>query len=398
MRGTTHNPAKFERCVKDVRAKGGVGNAYAVCQASVMGKGKKRNPASDAQAMYEAFHGQPSTETVEIEEREHYHEHLSELGVLVELRVKTKWAGDKAIKFETGDGETRENPMWPFGEGQLLGGRTTVLRMGRRGGSTRSVTASVHKGYTIYKTGDAFTIPQLDRESRFDTKKDAQRFIDDEVKLRRNGKRGKGPITSAMSYGMDVAGELGGDLDRKLGKAIGFKGNPLYKLYYDGVFSRESYSLTEAKKLAKERSQKYGSKVGVVGENNTTAAVYDSGRALKHNPEATSSATTLLTCNEKGSQLFFTGGDQSLDLDALKFSEVEQEKELITIGKCFFVSYLTQKDFDKFETIVYEHELGEESGVLPDLVYDRLNKKLMLSSGEYHIERPMFETSPGIEN
>ena len=92
------------------------------------------------------------------------------------------------------------------------------------------------------------------------------------------------------------------------------------------------------------------------------------------------------------------GGDQSLDLDALKFSEIEQEKDLVTIGDCFFVSYLTQKDFDDLETICYEHELGEESGVLPQLIYDTRNKRLMLSGGEYHIERPMLETSPGIEN
>ena len=302
----------------------------------------------------------------------------------------------------------KPNPIWPFGEGQPLGGRTTVLKMGkraRRAPVTKHVSVSMHKGYTVYQSGDAFTVPQLDRESRFDTKRDAQRFIDDEVKLRRNGK--KGPIGSALDYGMDVAGAFGGGLDQKLGKAIGFKGNP--NTYTDRAYGNEF------QKRGKEWYQRLSFRSpGFKGlradggfdpwEKASTETVQmlvrmiKSGKVHKSNPEPISTLTTLLTSNESGTQLYFVGGDQSLDLDSLKFSEVEQEKELITIGECFFVSYLTQKDFDKFEQICYEHELGEVSGVLPTLIYDRLNKRLMLSGGEYHIERPMFETSPGIEN
>lgn len=108
--------------------------------------------------------------------------------------------------------------------------------------------------------------------------------------------------------------------------------------------------------------------------------------------------TTLLSSNEDGTQLYLVGGDQSLDLDDLDITGHMATKELITIGDVVKLYYETEKDFDKFEVIQYHHEVGEESGVLPILAYDRLNKRMLFVGGDYHIEKPMFETSPGLEN
>ena len=701
--GRDENPAKFERCVRDVQRKGGAGNAYAVCHASMnpqqrlknpkdrpigfnqfkqeriaelraeypeisveeikdsypdailhqeweamldrcaergmpfsmqllkslsvemqhginrrskgaslpprfVIRGTKSNPESTSAAMYESFHGSPSTEIVEVEEQEHYHEHLAELGVLMELHVHTVTGLDRCLGFvypeaggesnprtnvrivskvnapgvknqvfgewfvspteksklsyiqtqldnarqeepgmrwtleargESGDWHgwnVRDNPIWPFGPGQPLGSREYVGHVGKRGQVSKSSMSSVYKGYTVYASGDAFTVPQIDRESRFDTKKDARRFIDDTVKhshnpdaeiyqepaygnqfykkgrtwyrrltfrspgfkeaggtgdytgweklswhdvaplermikagkvtVVRNPKR-KGPISSVVGGVYDT----GAELDRQLGRAIGFRGNPPsdlyqkaldadeayqkalvkeygkragdmryqpikqpahvrelgkkfeeasdkwheameehrrkgnpdgYVLYWNGVYSPYIPTLASAKKQAKEKSEQYGYKVYVVdAETNKTVATYDSPRknsGSKSNPDPISTSTVMLCSNEAGTQLYLIGGDQSLDLDELKFSDREREKELVTVGECFFVSYLTRKDFDKHEEIVYEHELGEETGVVPTLVYDRLNKRLMLSGGEYHIEQPLMSTSPGLEN
>jgi len=76
------NPAKFDRCVKAVKKKGGARNAYAVCKASTSAKNrataalqsnlKKRkvvrhNPGDDAEAArYEYFHGRPPAEVITI--------------------------------------------------------------------------------------------------------------------------------------------------------------------------------------------------------------------------------------------------------------------------------------------------------------------------------------------
>ena len=120
---------------------------------------------------------------------------------------------------------------------------------------------------------------------------------------------------------------------------------------------------------------------------------------LSGNPaDSVNHNTTLLSSNEDGTQLYLVGGDQSLDLDALGINGDMATKELVTIGDVCKIHYETEKDFDKFELIQYHHELGEETGDLPVLAYDRLNKRLLFIGGAYKIEKPWGETSPGIEN
>jgi len=47
----------------------------------------KRNPSDEAAAVYEEFHGRPSSEVVTVKEKIHYHEHLAALGELRSLVV-----------------------------------------------------------------------------------------------------------------------------------------------------------------------------------------------------------------------------------------------------------------------------------------------------------------------
>jgi hypothetical protein len=78
------NPAKWERCVKDVQKRGGA-NAYAVC--SPLRKRKSKNPALEAIEGYEAFHGQQPDEFVTVSRQVHFHKHLSGAGKLKKLVV-----------------------------------------------------------------------------------------------------------------------------------------------------------------------------------------------------------------------------------------------------------------------------------------------------------------------
>ena len=133
--GYVPNPSKFDRCVKDVKAKGGDVNAYAVCTAAgtrnpskfekcvqdvesrgyardpravcaaagrakygqremtrraVAGKRKaaRGNPADTAVSAYEEFHGHPPDETITVTKEVHFHEHLAGIGLLKRLKVK----------------------------------------------------------------------------------------------------------------------------------------------------------------------------------------------------------------------------------------------------------------------------------------------------------------------
>lgn len=82
------NPSKFDRCVKDVKKRGGAGNAYAVCTAAGARKKRKGNPAQASADAYEDFHGRPPDETVEVKKRVHFHAHLAGAGELRKLKVK----------------------------------------------------------------------------------------------------------------------------------------------------------------------------------------------------------------------------------------------------------------------------------------------------------------------
>lgn len=74
---------KFDRCVRDVKARGGAMNAYAVCQKSV-GRG---NPADSAAEAFEGFHGFPPAEQVVIETSIHEHGFVWACGDLVYLLI-----------------------------------------------------------------------------------------------------------------------------------------------------------------------------------------------------------------------------------------------------------------------------------------------------------------------
>lgn len=107
------NPSKFDRCVRDVKKKGGAASAYAVCTASgTRNKGTKsrkrnttklqrtlhrraidfrrngrRNPEDAAAETYEFFHGRPPKEIIEVSIPIEEHTVLSGIGKLIALEI-----------------------------------------------------------------------------------------------------------------------------------------------------------------------------------------------------------------------------------------------------------------------------------------------------------------------
>lgn len=88
MKRKSTNPAKFDRCVRDVKKRGGAKNAYAVCTAAGARK-RKKNPADESIAAYRDFHGKEPDEMVTISSTVHYHRHLAGAGELKYLVVDT---------------------------------------------------------------------------------------------------------------------------------------------------------------------------------------------------------------------------------------------------------------------------------------------------------------------
>lgn len=98
-----------------------------------------------------------------------------------------------------------------------------------------------------------------------------------------------------------------------------------------------------------------------------------------------------LASNPAGTQLYCIGGDQDMEplLDKLG---ADDSKDMVELGPCLKIEYLARKAMDGFKQYRYVHDFGEESGVVPTLIFDQLNCRLLLAGGEYSIE------SPGIIN
>jgi hypothetical protein len=88
-----------------------------------------------------------------------------------------------------------------------------------------------------------------------------------------------------------------------------------------------------------------------------------------------------------GSQIYFIGGDQAVNLDPLGLADPVL-KDHVMIGPCQYIAYHTSKDFHDFKPVDYEHQFGEETGSLPYLGYDTRNKRIYLIGGAYQVKRP----------
>jgi hypothetical protein len=87
-----------------------------------------------------------------------------------------------------------------------------------------------------------------------------------------------------------------------------------------------------------------------------------------------------VACTPDGENIYFLGGNQSVDLSSL---DIESDKDYVELGECTYIKYLAKKGFHDFEPIEYFHEFGEEDGIRPVLAYDSQNQKLFLLGGNY---------------
>ncbi len=90
-------------------------------------------------------------------------------------------------------------------------------------------------------------------------------------------------------------------------------------------------------------------------------------------------------------QLILSGGDQSIDLESFDLSDNEKRKDYVCIGEVFSISYFTDKHHlsgPKYQAdgTEYIHKFGEEEGgIRPELMYDRLNERILLIGGSYEV-------------
>lgn len=93
----------------------------------------------------------------------------------------------------------------------------------------------------------------------------------------------------------------------------------------------------------------------------------------------------FVTANEKRNQMFFDGGDQSVNVKT--FGVPPEPHEKVVLGEVSDAWYFTTKKHLGKDggTAIYKHKLGEEGGELPTLLYHTIDKRLELAGGSYTI-------------
>jgi len=96
--------------------------------------------------------------------------------------------------------------------------------------------------------------------------------------------------------------------------------------------------------------------------------------------------SVLLCSSPDGTQLYFVGGDQTLDLHQLGLAGRKWFRDSMVLGVTTEITYRTRKGFDKFQMIDYYHGLGEDTDEKPMLIYDTINSELSVAGGQYEVK------------
>jgi hypothetical protein len=94
-----------------------------------------------------------------------------------------------------------------------------------------------------------------------------------------------------------------------------------------------------------------------------------------------------VAANPKGTQIYFIGGNQNLN-GALEEFGADTSKDFVELGEAKAIVYFTRKEADGMQPIEYKHEFGEEGGSRPVLVYNKIQRRMILVGGDYTVEAP----------
>lgn len=99
------------------------------------------------------------------------------------------------------------------------------------------------------------------------------------------------------------------------------------------------------------------------------------------------SEAVKVASSPNGRQLYLIGGNQDLTPSIADFG-ADPAKDLVDLGDAVFISYDASKWQTDFKPTIWEHKLGEESGVYPRGFFDKLKRRIFFAGGNYRIERP----------
>jgi hypothetical protein len=104
---------------------------------------------------------------------------------------------------------------------------------------------------------------------------------------------------------------------------------------------------------------------------------------------STGSEAPIVVCDSSARQIYFVNGNQDISAALASFGPRERGDGKVELGLGRRIDYKARKehvaepDEDK-----WKHSHGEENGVLPMVLFDTRNKKLLYEGGDYRIEGP----------
>lgn len=96
-----------------------------------------------------------------------------------------------------------------------------------------------------------------------------------------------------------------------------------------------------------------------------------------------------LASSADGRQLYFLGGRQDKFAESLDEFGADTEHDFVMLGQLISLTYTAQKrQAGDTKAHPYYHVFGEEGGEPPTAFYDRINKRIRLAGGSYHLNEP----------
>jgi hypothetical protein len=108
-------------------------------------------------------------------------------------------------------------------------------------------------------------------------------------------------------------------------------------------------------------------------------------------PKAWGGKPPLVVCDSSAKQIYFVDGSQDITncLEAFGALPRQGAPEIVELGAARRIDYQCRKEHVASpDEDLWKHDHGEENGVLPTVLFDTKNKRLLYEGGDYRIEGP----------
>jgi hypothetical protein len=96
----------------------------------------------------------------------------------------------------------------------------------------------------------------------------------------------------------------------------------------------------------------------------------------------------LIVTDSTAKQIYFVDGTQDISNCLHLFTGAAAREGIYELGQVRRIDYQCRKEVASPEEDLWKHDHGEENGVLPTLLFDAKNKRLLYEGGDYRIEGP----------